>query len=170
MKTGNNCKPHSPLCYHIVIWIFTLFFPLDLASKINLYKALGTQHLNYHCFLHALFGYLTLFSLFVHCPKSQLHYEVSWKFLQAYYLSFCIELQRDLATGTPISQCWCVHLCPRDWITFVLFCKRAAVETSKAQSRGTMREEVKVMWKKTFHWNINICCSWIRDCSFKTKT
>lgn len=96
----------------------------------------------------------------------------TWKYLQANYVSFSTELQRDLATWIAtlllLMFCW-VHLCPRNWFTFVLFCNRVAVEISKAQSRGMKKEEQKGMWKKTSHWSIKICWPWIETAFLKTK-
>ena len=61
-----------------------------------------------------------------------------------------------------------MHLRPRDWFTFLLFCNRVAVEISKAQSRGMQRQQQKVMGEKT-HWSIKICWSWIETIFLKTK-
>lgn len=96
----------------------------------------------------------------------------TWKYLQANYVSFCTELQKDLATWTAtlLLLMFCsVHLCPRDWFTFGPFCNRLAVEISKAQSRGMKREDQKGMWKKTSHWSIKIRWSRIETAFLKTK-
>lgn len=87
----------------------------------------------------------------------------TWKFLQANYVPFHIELQETLqpelqhcTADVLLGVCWLQGLLP-----FVLFCNREAVGISKEQSTGMKTKEQKVTWKKTPHWSIKNYWPWI---------
>lgn len=92
--------------------------------------------------------------------------------MQASYVSSCAELQRDLATWigalSLLTLGW-AHLCPRDWLTFVPFCKKVVVEVSKAQSRATNREEEKEFGRKPLPEALSFTCCGTEAAFFKNK-
>lgn len=90
---------------------------------------------------------------------SQLHTILYWTTKRACNMNCNVTL---------LMFCW-VHLCFRDWFTFVPFCDRGTVEISKAQSGGMEREEQKEIWKKISHLSIKIHWSWIETTFLKTK-
>lgn len=93
------------------------------------------------------------------CHRSYLHMlPPTWKNLQPNYVSCCTELQETLQPELQLYTADALlGVCrPQGGFPFVLFCNRAAVEISKAQSRGTKTKEQKVTWKKTSHWSRKI--------------